>query len=289
MTETKAELLLASKNKATGTILYSWRLTFPRPILAEVNTHRVASRNTSSSRAIPSNKMRAAVLNDPFIPVSLGVNQKGMQAGAEITGWKRKAIISVLNAGRYPVVFQSWLLDKLGAHKQIVNRYIESYSWCTQIFSATDVDNLFKLRNHVAAEPHFRILAYQMQQQRDLAEELLSQSKRLRAGNRITYGNGMQLQLMNPGMWHLPLLLPHEFYKPIAETKKVSAARCARTSYTLVGEGKSDFEADIKLCEKLFGSGHYSPFEHQAMAIWDDSYRANFKSFVQYRKEVESA
>ena len=44
--------------------------TFPRIILAEINTHRMLSKNTSSSRAIPFKKMVEAIENDPFIPIA---------------------------------------------------------------------------------------------------------------------------------------------------------------------------------------------------------------------------
>ena len=42
--------------------------TFPRIILSEINTHRMLSKNTSSSRAIPFEKMLEAVQNNPFTP-----------------------------------------------------------------------------------------------------------------------------------------------------------------------------------------------------------------------------
>ena len=44
--------------------------TFPRIILAEINTHRMLSKNTSSSRAIPFKKMVESVQNDPFVPIA---------------------------------------------------------------------------------------------------------------------------------------------------------------------------------------------------------------------------
>lgn len=53
--------------------------TFPRMILAEVNTHRMLSKNTSSSRAIPFAKMLEAVQNNPFIPIAWQKKHPGMQ------------------------------------------------------------------------------------------------------------------------------------------------------------------------------------------------------------------
>lgn len=291
----KSELLLASKNAMTGDILYTWRLTFPRPILAEINTHRSASRNTSSSRAIPIKKMRNAVMHDTFMPISLGMNQKGMQAGAEITGAKRVAIQSVIKMGAYIACAQSWLLEKLGAHKQVSNRYLEPYSWCTQIFSATDVKNLFLLRNHPAAEPHFHELARQMQEQVDEAHGYFA--------TMTQYGlilRSDKYQMLAPGQWHLPFIDADEFSSnkemyanensyDIEKLLKISAARCARTSYNLLDTGKpSTVEADIALCDKLFGSQpmHLSPTEHQAKAMDTSIYCGNYRGFKQYRKEI---
>lgn len=292
-TKVKAELLLASKNKHNGVVLYSWRLTFPRIILSEINTHRVASRNTSSSRAIPSKKMRAAVLNDPFIPISLGRNQKGMQAGTEIEGWRRKVLLLVLSLGRYPAVFMAWLLEALGAHKQVANRFLEPWSWCTQIFSATDVGNLFKLRCHPDAEPHFQKLAIQMQAQVEYAEKWFKWAESKQECEHYP-GCGFELnvqklQILGKGEWHLPLVRQSE-QLTLAERKRVSAARCARTSYTLLDTGKeSSIENDIALCDRLIEAGHMSPTEHQAAALWNAAYRGNFKGWEQYRKEIEVA
>ena len=53
--------------------------TFPRIILSEINTHRMLSKNTSSSRAIPFEKMVEAVQNDPFIPFAWQKYHPGMQ------------------------------------------------------------------------------------------------------------------------------------------------------------------------------------------------------------------
>ena len=111
----ESKLVLASKSAVTGVNLYTFVLTYPRVILAEVNTHRVLSRNTASSRAIPAKKQRERVLTDPFVPVTIGQNQRGMQAGKELEGWRHWVAVNTWKAARYPNVFASWVLDKVGA------------------------------------------------------------------------------------------------------------------------------------------------------------------------------
>src|SRR4051812_50181214 len=59
--------------------------TFPRFVLAEFNTHRVFSRNSASSRAIPVAKQLRRVLDDPYVPIEFGSNKPGMQAGPGLT------------------------------------------------------------------------------------------------------------------------------------------------------------------------------------------------------------
>ena len=65
----KAEIVAHSLSPQ-GDELISVLCTFPRIILAEVNTHRMLSKNTSSSRAIPFKKMVESVQNNPFIPIA---------------------------------------------------------------------------------------------------------------------------------------------------------------------------------------------------------------------------
>jgi len=211
----ESKLILASKNAATGVNLYTFVLTFPRVILAEVNTHRMLSRNTASSRAIPSKKQRERVLSDPFVPITIGQNQKGMQAGKELEGWRKYVAVQIWKLARYPMVFASWLLDKVGAHKQVVNRIVEPWTWTQQVVTCTDLKNLFKLRNHGDAEPHFHELARQMQAQVELAERIFNEGAvDGRTHYNVAVGAGVYtMQVLRPGFhgtgeqdWHLPFI-----------------------------------------------------------------------------------
>lgn len=74
----KAEVVAHSKSPQ-GHELVSILATFPRIILAEVNTHRMLSKNTSSSRAIPFKKMVQSVKDNPFVPIAWQKDHPGMQ------------------------------------------------------------------------------------------------------------------------------------------------------------------------------------------------------------------
>jgi hypothetical protein len=278
-----AELILASKNAVTGDVLTTLRLTYPRIILSEFNTHRAISKNTSSTRAIPAKKMREIVWQSPFIPQFIGQHQKGMTPGPEIRGGKRNIAGLVIAAGALFALAQNYLLEKLGVAKGVSGRYLEPYMWVTQVVTATDWQNFLKLRNHKDAEPHFRELA------RCIARELRYVESVLGSGSEI-WTRAISLgavQTVQPTDWHIPFLVRDDSNLSLDQKLKVSAARAARTSYT-VSQGKtSNHHADLELADKLIASKHMSPLEHQAQAANDFRYYGNFKSFIQYRKTID--
>ena len=71
------------------------KITFPRYILAEFNTHRAFSRNSASSRAIPFKKMLKMVEENPFIPMAFQKDHSGMQGTEYLTGSDNQLAISV--------------------------------------------------------------------------------------------------------------------------------------------------------------------------------------------------
>ena len=147
-----------------GVRLTTMELTYPRFIHAEFMTHRVFSRNASSSRAIPVEKMIERVKKEPAEPVHWGKNQPGMQANEELQ-WDalvqtRKAWLEARDAA---VKFAA-RMHELGAHKQIVNRVLEPFSHITVLVTATEWDNFFALRCHPDADPTMRTLAEAMRE-----------------------------------------------------------------------------------------------------------------------------
>jgi hypothetical protein len=282
-----ARLKLASYNVATGNTLYTFVLRFPTIILAEIMTHRVASKNTSSSRAIPCKTMRRSVLNDPFIPTSVGSHQAGMQAGDSLSPHAYHLGRALYGAARFPALAVHWGMDKLGIHKQVQNRLLVPWQWTEQVFSTTQTSNLLKLRAHEAAEPHFQQLAFQMKAVIEDADQkildLRSQPYRSRLGSARPEP---WVQLLEPGQWHLPFA--EKTGENEVEAGKVhSAARCGRVSYLLRETGQlSSYEKDTEFVDRLKGSEpmHLSPFEHPAMAMEKDEWCGNYRGFKQWRK-----
>lgn len=146
----KAEII-ADSICPRGHRLTTFVLTFPRFILAELNTHRLFSRNSASSRAIPFEKMVKMVQEDPFIPIAWQKDHKGMQ-GNEYLDPSTVAHLAANRAwlrARDNAVKEAKELnnDKMAnVTKQLCNRLLEPFMWHTVILTATEFDNFFELR-----------------------------------------------------------------------------------------------------------------------------------------------
>lgn len=310
MTTISAKIVLDSVAPHGGRIT-TMMLRYPRFIHAEELTHRILStlpnmveivipdgvmydemlsRNASSSRAIPIKRLIEDIRRDPAMPIHWGKNQPGMQAHEECA----EKVHLPLQLGKHHVYMtreEAWLramewaivisegFDEAGYHKQIANRLLEPFAHINVVVTATDWSNFFGLRMDGDAEPHIQMLASEMY-------------------NAMYFSEPQQLLA---GEWHLPFTDRAKddagYFMPeptthgyenlsVPPAAKLSAARCARTSY-LTHEGKEpEADADFGLFEKLMGGRikHASPTEHQAMAMSSGGvYYRNLKGFRPFR------
>lgn len=121
-------------------------VTFPRIILAEFNTHRMFSRNSASSRAIPFEKMVKSVEENPFVPIAWQKDHKGMQGTEYFSEGESDTYKMAWLVSRDKAVEQAEFYSKCGLTKQLCNRLLEPFMWHTVIVTATDWENFFALR-----------------------------------------------------------------------------------------------------------------------------------------------
>ena len=151
--------IIADSISPQGKRITTYLLTYPRFIHAELMTHRLFSRNSASSRAIPFEKMVKMVEEDPFIPIAWQKDHKGMQGTEYFTNERISNYSEYLDGNE--VVYQleeEWLearncaieqaknMNQLGLTKQICNRLLEPFMWHTVLVTATEYDNFFELR-----------------------------------------------------------------------------------------------------------------------------------------------
>ena len=144
--------IVAHSLSPQGDELISVLCTFPRIILAEVNTHRMLSKNTSSSRAIPFKKMVESVQNDPFVPIAWQKEHKGMQGSEYLTGPTVGKIKYQWLSARDEAVKHATALNKgSDVTKQLCNRLLEPFMWTTMLITGSKEgwENFFNLRNPI--------------------------------------------------------------------------------------------------------------------------------------------
>lgn len=141
----KAEVLAHSENEFNKEIM-TMKITMPRIILAEFNTHRAFSRNSASSRAIPFEKMLESVLNNPFIPIAWQKDHKGMQGVEYASERDTEVAKSAWLVARNKAIDQAKHLNERGITKQLCNRLLQPFMWHTVIVTATEWENFFALR-----------------------------------------------------------------------------------------------------------------------------------------------
>ena len=301
--------VVADSLSPQGDRLTSLLITFPRIILSELLTHRMLSKNTSSSRAIPFNKMVEAVQKDPFIPIAWQKEHKGMQGTEYITdpleiqfatsNWltARKDAIrwaEALNGNNsYPSVT-----------KQLCNRLLEPFMWTTMLITGSREgwNNFFHLRC-----PSYKLIGLDEENVKSRKEwlekiqfssalhpsmypktdvEWLQINKgqaeihMMMLSEKIydEYQNSVPLQLKE-NQWHIPMISDLESLKLSTDDQiKLSVGRAANTSYTVVGDGKElTLEHAIKIHDKCVELVHSSVFEHCARAMSDEEYNKSFK------------
>lgn len=274
-----AARIMADSISNVGVRATTLELTYPRIIHSEFMTHKVFSKNASSSRAIPINTFINKVTDDPFIPVYWGKNQKTMQASVELSESEISEALKVWFEARDNAITSVRKLEKIGVHKQISNRLLEPWMYITVLVTGVEFNNFFNLRCDSNAQPEIRRIA-------EMVADL--------------YFNN-DPQYLKPGDWHIPMIQSEDDGLTLEIKKKISVARCARVSY-LNHNGTRDIQKDIDFHDDLMGNGHMSPFEHVLRAITpyqdfmgniftfaDMTRGSNFyRAWKQYRKDIKN-
>jgi len=291
--------IIADSIDAENNRMVTMEIEYPRFILAELNTHRMLSKNSASSRAIPVTAMLNHIKHNTATPVYWGKNQPGMKAKVELDDLDQEQARRTWNAARDSAISFALDLNALELHKQITNRITEPWMLMKTVISGTEWANFFWLRDHADAQPEIAVLANKMH---------------------LAY-TASQPQLLNPGEWHVPYVHVYrdnhsgvlhyvdskDNYITAQEALVISSSCCAQVSYR-----KSDdsYEKALKIYQQLIESepAHASPVEHQASPMnvtsmcrfepetWEpgvshvsansDLWSGNLRGWIQFRKLI---
>lgn len=268
--------------------LTTMEVEFPRIILAEFNTHRMLSRNSASSRAIPTRKQLLKMINEPFMPTEFGKDQGGMQAAEALTGAKHKSAEEIWHTANVNAVYEA--LKLLTSEKYIeesweawnendedFGRYVLDFAKRLEkkdpaITDRSDRLNVNKGIVNRLLEPfmwHTAIVSWTTAMNFfALRTDKAAQLEIRRPATEMQQAfEASEPRLVQEGEWHLPFLQPEEAQRAIEqpeEMRMACAARCARVSYLTHDTGVADLKKDVELANFLAKRGHMSPFEHIA-------------------------
>ena len=288
--------IIADSISPEGQRMTTMEIEYPRFILAELNTHRMLSKNSASSRAIPVKAMHEHINKSPAEPVYWGKNQAGMQAKEELSGTNYTDAKFIWDRAKQDALHWAWALaDRVGLHKQIANRITEPWMTMKTVISGTEWANFFWLRAHPDAQPEIHELAIKMQE--------------AYAGSTPT--------LLYPGEWHVPYVNSYRHFSDgdlrycdannqeitAEEAKIISASCCAQVSYR---KNDDSYDKAQKIFDQLINSQpcHASPVEHQATPMRTDALKSweagvthcdrnqqmwsgNLRGWIQHRKLIQ--
>jgi thymidylate synthase ThyX len=293
------DVKVLADSSCDGVRLTTLQLRYPRMIHAEVMTHRLFSRNASSSRAVPIKKVIAGIEADPAVPLWT-LNEPGMSGKFADAATSDKASKVWLEALKDVTKHVERLIE-LGIHKQDANRLLEPFSHISVVLSSTEWDHFMNVRPKPDAQPVMQELAVRIREELVASKPLPKEYWKPTARP--------QLAAAWRSSWHLPYVEPQELEElanpsaAVLEAARtlatipnvedllpclVSASRCARVSY-LNHEGERDLVKDITLACRLLTSCHWSALEHQATPRADHGGRtSNFKKpWHQLRTHLE--
>ncbi len=258
-----------------GDEIITIKLNYPRFILAQINTSRMLSKNTASSRAVPT---KSLLEMDIFIPEHVGINKSGMESTEYLSGKDLKRF-QKLWTNLYSKVAKDVIKmqDELNVHKQTVNRLLEPFLYSTSVLTGTreSWEHLIALRIHHSTQPEYQILAQKIQE---------------------AISNSIPQKLIS-GAWHLPYVDSTEPGENF-ENVKISVSCSAQISYRKLNDSK---EKALEIYDKLNlvskdpkNPPHSSPAMHQVLAVNPELLKTQpwYKSemgdnFVQYWKLLE--
>ena len=288
--------------------LISVLCTFPRIILAEVNTHRMLSKNTSSSRAIPFNKMVEAVQSNPFIPIAWQKEHTGMQGYEYLVDEEdiEYAIGTWLHQKDRAIEDAKILNSGANVTKQLCNRLLEPFMWTTMLITGSREgwDNFFNLRC-----PQYKIHQGTYKSKKEALKYGLSNGElknwsdldwlqnneghaeiHMMALAEEIYDamNESTPKQLQANQWHIPMISDLESLKLSTNDQiKLSVGRAANTSYTVVGDGKKlTLEQAVRIHDKCKELNHSSVFEHCARAMSDEEYECFLKGEREINKNA---
>lgn len=240
--------------------LFTLELRYPRFIHAQLMTHRMFARNSASNRARSIAKPGAPPM--VFYQPPARLRRSGMSVTMSCTPEQVELYDRMWQDVAMAVYDKAAAMERLGYAKEIVNRIIEPFQFIEVVMTGTYKwwQHFLALRNHPEAQYEIRVLASKI-------APLIDLDCCERRRYHIPYVDDTEFWALRTyildRLWDT-----NDLVKPAdAALFLVSAARCARVSYTPFDERRPNVGKDAQLAARLLAADppHMSPFEHAAV------------------------
>jgi hypothetical protein len=215
-----------------GHRIVTWHLKVWKPLVAQMNKHRLGAQSTASSRAMSLGMTIKQVDEDPFVPV-LTRNGKGMGGERFVVGSVPELTAHTLwLTAAHDAAKMAKNMRTYEISKEVANRILEPFLVVDMVvtFEGHYLEKVFfPLRLAKDAQPDMQALAGMMR-------------------------DSMAASVPKETRDHAPWGILDVF---------ACASACARASYGGAGVVRPD---DVQRGEKLRADKHWSPFEHSCVA-----------------------
>jgi len=301
--------IIADSCNPGGNRITTFVTTYPAIIHAEHLKHRMMTINSSSYRAVPFNKIKEMVLNNPFVPIAFPKTHKGMHTKEYMNEMEELKATKLWIRGAVDSVFLANNLHESGVSKQICNRMLTPYTWMTVISTVGEsgLRNFFELRC-----PKYNFEGLVFKSKKDIYKEYGKENFKDPKYNDKLYWYSINdstaeihIQeiaemmydaykestpaLLNDLEYHIPYKenIDAMGIKDQSEVIRMSVAMIAHTSYTPIDNGKPmNVEKATRIYDQMFFDKHATPFEHVAQAVLGDVEFGPYKGFKSLRYKI---
>lgn len=290
-----AEVVADSINRWNNRLI-TFEATYPRIVHSEMMTHRVFSRNSASTRAIPLSTQLRNLLENPFIPEKFGINMKGMQAAKNLVGLKHDQAVRIWLNGRdralttvLELILGTEITGDILKYDPLIGfvsgeRLQEHFDELMKLIpkSTDEIDlestSMLNVHKQIAGRGleaymwHTIVLTatefenyYALRDHPDAQGEIATIARLMHEA-----ATAHEPTFLETHMWHLPYVKEGEFSSTF-DGIRASAARCAASSYNRQRAERAP-EDEFARYDDLRGGGHMSPLEHQATPHSEDEH-----------------
>lgn len=229
----KVKIILDSIAKGGDARLTTFELEYPLIAHSHLLTHRVFSRNSRSERAVSTKEVIERIEKNPYFPLKVGKQQKGMKGYVDLDEKEYEAFLEDERELFKHCLEVAKRHEKRGVHQEFANRVLSKFATIKTVVTSLDFENFFRLRTAEDAQFEIQTLARKMEREYRKSSPVLREK-------------------------HVPY--------SASENMLEAVEAIARVSYDRIESTNKDVSKNARFVRRLYEAEHLSPFESVAIS-----------------------